>query len=342
MHLKRYRSNSVREALAQARADLGPNALVLSTRLVGVRGWRGWLGGRLVEITAAANRDMSESRPMAQPTPRETAPAAPPTITPPDPLIAPMVARLCAAGLDRALAADAAAAVPRTRRRQASLALLRRAVADTLDPLTAGHAAFAAAEVFIGPPGVGKTTTIAKVAAQARARDGVRLGLVAADGFRVGAVEQLRLYADIIGAPFMVARTAAELDAVLDRVTGDPVLVDTAGRSIREPDWQEALALLGQRTGIRTHLVLSAAMQAPEAARLLDAYHGARPACVALTRVDESASIGPLVGLLRERRLPVSFLGTGQRVPEDLVRATGPVLAAHLLGEAPGDAGDRS
>ena len=75
-----------------------------------------------------------------------------------------------------------------------------------------------AVELFVGPPGAGKTTTIAKIAAQERARRGARLSLLAADGFRVGAVEQLRLYADIIGSPFAVARTPREIEQSLSRV----------------------------------------------------------------------------------------------------------------------------
>jgi flagellar biosynthesis protein FlhF len=347
MHLKRYRSVTVREALAQARADLGPNALVLATRLVSARGWRGLLGYRVVEVTAAANREVSESRPFvhAAPQPEPAAPTLDPVARPsrqadPAASVDAIVARLCAAGLDRTLATDVANTVPGSHRRLASVALLRRVIADQLEGMTAGEEPFARAEVFVGPPGVGKTTTIAKIAAQERARRGLRLGLVAADGFRVGAVEQLRLYADIIGSPFVVARTVAELDSTLARLDGGPLLVDTAGRHPRERQARELIQMLAQRPDVRTHVVLSAATPPREAGRLLDGYASGRPVRVTLTRVDEVDAVGPLVGLLRERRLPISFLGTGQRVPEDLSRATASVLAAHLLGDGPDRTGD--
>jgi flagellar biosynthesis protein FlhF len=329
MHLKRYRSTNVRDALSQARAELGSGALVLSTRLVPARGWRGWLGHRVVEVTAAANRDMSDTRPA----PAETGPLATDAAlvqAAPDVTLDTLVARLRAAGLDKALASEVVSALPRTRRRQASIALIRRTLADQLGTLAAGDDRLLAAEVFLGPPGVGKTTTIAKIAAQERARRGARLGLIAADGFRVGAVEQLRVYADVIGAPFSVARTPSELDAALKAVT-TPVLVDTAGRSARDPQARELFDVLAGRTDVRTHVVLSAATATRDAARLLDLYAPVGPSRVALTRLDEAESIGPLVALLRERRLPLSYLCTGQRVPEDLVRATAPVLAAQLL-----------
>ena len=103
------------------------------------------------------------------------------------------------------------------RRRDVSQGQIREALAS-LPARRSPRAARPSADVnvFIGPPGVGKTTTIAKIAAQARARGERRFRLVAADGYRVGAVEQLRLYADIIGSPFVVARTPEEVTGAVD------------------------------------------------------------------------------------------------------------------------------
>jgi flagellar biosynthesis protein FlhF len=330
MHLKRYRMPTVQDALARVREDLGPGALVLSTRLVAKRGPAGWLGGREVEITAAADRpQVSESRPARE--------AGRPAAQAPDHEI---VARLRAAGLDSALARAVYAAVPRGARRGASVPTLRRALAGCLGELAAGEEGFAPVEVFVGPPGAGKTTTIAKIAAQERARHGRRLGLVAADGYRVGAVEQLRLYADIIGSSFRIVRARAEMEQVFSRSSSCPTLVDTAGRSPRDRAAREMFDFLSGRTGVRTHLVIPAAASAADLDRWLSGFGDARPDRVVLTRVDETESVTPVVSALRERQIPVSYLGTGQRVPEDLARATPPVLAACMLGEDLGLAGD--
>jgi flagellar biosynthesis protein FlhF len=393
MHLKRYRSATVREALAQARTELGPDALVLSTRLVGVRGLRGWLGAREVELTAAHDSVMSESRPSARsadmaeeiartfggletttsfsrlggtqggsfgggltshangPTrggrtadqvasdrfaermerrDEDDAEAAAGPVKK-DGSIEALIARLCATGLHRDFAERIAHGVPRLQRRNGSLAALERSVATELAGFAAGEEAYAAVELFVGPPGAGKTTTIAKIAAQERARRGQKLNLLAADGFRVGAVEQLRIYADIIGSQFAVARTPAEIERSILTTRGT-VLVDTAGRSVRDPRAQEVVAMLSGLPGVRTHLVMPAAASVRDLRNVLDAYGEKGPNRVVLTRVDEADSVSPLMHVLHERNLKVSYLGTGQRVPEDLERATPARLAAHVLG----------
>lgn len=330
MHLKRYRMPTVQQALARVRADLGPDALVLATRLVARRGPAGWLGGREVEVTAAVDRPVvSENRPAVE----NNRPAAPQPENE-------IVARLQAVGLDVVLAREVASAVPRAGRRGASVPAIRRALAQCLGGVAAGEEPFSTVEVFVGPPGAGKTTTIAKIASQERALRGHRLGLVAADGFRVGAVEQLRLYADIIGSWFTVARTPAEIEAVVAQRRPFPVLVDTAGRSPRDPAVRSVFQLLAGRPGVRTHLVIPAATPPARLGRLLEGFGPDAPDRVVLTRLDEADSITPLFSALRERRLAISYLGTGQRVPEDLEKATPPVLAGLLLGEQVGQAGD--
>jgi flagellar biosynthesis protein FlhF len=332
MHLKRYRMPTVQQALARVRAELGPDALIMATRLVARRGPSGWFGAREVEVTAAVDRrSMSETRPDTE----INRPVAP---EPEDEI----VARLRAVGLDVAFARRVSTAVPRQGRRGASLGTIRRALTECLGGVAAGDESLAAVEVFVGPPGAGKTTTIAKLAAQERALRGRRLGLVATDAHRVGATEQLRLYAEIIGSSFAVARTPADVEQLLGRPRATPVLVDTAGRSGRDPQSRAVFHLLAGRDAVRTHLVLPATATAAMLDRLLEGFGDARPDRVVLTRLDEADAITPLFTALRERQLPISYLATGQRVPEDLERATPPVLAARLLGERAGEAGGRA
>ena len=323
MYLKRYRGITVRDALGRARAELGPDALVLSTRMVSSEGWRGWVGTREVEVTVAANREVSTDRLPAQGSrQRRSADAG-----------AHAVARLCAAGLDRGLADEVVGALTPRERRDGSAHALQRALVDRLTGLTA-EPGTARIEMFVGPPGSGKTTTIAKLAAQARALHGTRLGLVAADCVRVGAVEQLRLYAEIIGTTFEVARSVDELRAVVSR-THLPLLVDTAGHSRPDDPAYELLACLTDRPDVRAHLVLPASTSPSVADQLLERYAAGRPDCVVITKTDETDSLVPLLGVLHRHRLPISYLGTGQRVPDDLQDATAERLAADVLGDVP-------
>jgi flagellar biosynthesis protein FlhF len=294
---------------------------------------KGWFGRRVVEVTAAAERPtVSEDRHHAPAEKRSLFAAAAKA----DPARAAeeISARLQAAGLDPAMARHVADALPARQRRGASVELIRRTLMNQLAPLAAADDDYAPVEVFVGPPGVGKTTTIAKLAAQARARQGRRLGLMSADGYRVGAVEQLRLYADILGTALTVARTPAELQAALEGIKR-PVLLDTAGRSPSDDVSREMLRVLTGRPGVRTHLVMAASTSGASARRVLDRFDDARPSRVVITKLDEAESVGPLVSVLKERQLPISFLGTGQRVPEDLERATAPAIAAWVAGDHP-------
>jgi flagellar biosynthesis protein FlhF len=322
MHLKRYRRKTVQEALRAVREDLGADALVLSTRVVPAGGVRGWMGTRVIEVTAAAQRPQvsAERHPGAS----RAATAARATDG--------IAARLEAAGLDAELAREVAQAHPAKGRRTATIEGLQRTLAEKLASLAAADDDYAPIEVFVGPPGAGKTTTIAKIAAQERARNGKRLGLIAADGFRVGAVEQLRLYATILGAPLTVARTPSELEDALDGARR-PLLLDTAGRSPSDDASRDMLRVLASRRDVRTHLVLSAGTPPEVVRRILDRFDDARPSRLVITKLDEAESLAPLVPVLRDRGLPISYLGTGQNVPEDLERATAPVLAAWVAGD---------
>ncbi len=342
MQVKKFRQPTVREALRAIRADLGPQALVLATETVPAAGWRGLVGMRHVEVTAGLPASLPAVRPSAingrltDSQAREDASTfalratadkpAGQVSTPKDAVIA----RLLASGLDRTMADAVAASMPAASLRGASLKELRAALAQHLDDLSRADQSYARVEVFIGPPGVGKTTTVAKIVAQERARKGRTLGLVGADGFRAGAVEQLRTYASIIGAPFRIARTIEDLEHAI--ATGrHSLLVDTAGRSPHDGGLRDLRRLLGTRRGIRTHLVLAADTSATSARRILDAYHDARPDRVVISKVDEAESLSPLLGVLREHAIPVSYITTGQRVPEDLAPATPAALASVVL-----------
>lgn len=334
MQVKQFRQPTVREAFKAIRDEFGPSALVLSSELVSARGWRGWVGMREVQVTASAPEGWE-----AEGDGRPAVPEGRPTdiLASAGAGTGSLAARLMAAGIDPALAEAVAAGVPVKQQRKLNADGVRQALAAHLGSLAAGDEGFARVEVFIGPPGVGKTTTIAKIAAQEKVRRKRQVGVVAADAFRAGAVEQLRTYAAIIGAPFRTARTIEEMDQAIDqsRLT---LLVDTAGRSPKDDDMRDVRRLLGSRRGVRTHLVIPAETSLASAQRIVDRFADAKPDRVVVSRLDEAESPTALLTWLLARGLPVSYITTGQRVPEDLERATPAVLAAALLRDEPAGA----
>jgi flagellar biosynthesis protein FlhF len=186
---------------------------------------------------------------------------------------------------------------------------------------------------LIGPTGVGKTTTIAKLAADFRLRRQRRVGLITVDTYRIAAVEQLRTYAEIIDLPMEVVSTPREMRLAVDRLSGlDLILIDTAGRSPRdEVQIQELKSLLTEAGADEVHLVLSSAAGATSLIRATQRFRQVGVTALLLTKLDEAAAMGGLLTLLQDSRLPVSYVTCGQNVPDDIRPADGEELARMIL-----------
>lgn len=187
---------------------------------------------------------------------------------------------------------------------------------------------------LVGPTGVGKTTTIAKLAATYRLKQARRVGLITCDTYRIAAVDQLRTYAGIINIPLRVAMTPAEMRAACAALSDmDVILIDTAGRAPKDTARLEELrALIGAAEPHATHLVLSSS--AAEAS-LLDAAERFAPlGCdrVILTKLDETVSFGVVLNILRRLNTRLSFVTTGQEVPDHIEAVNPARLAGLMLG----------
>jgi flagellar biosynthesis protein FlhF len=187
---------------------------------------------------------------------------------------------------------------------------------------------------LVGPTGVGKTTTIAKLAANYRLREKRRVGLITVDTYRVAAVEQLRTYADIIDLPMEVVATPREMREAVARMSHlDLVLMDTAGRSPRdEVRIQELKSMLCEAEPDEVHLVLSSTAGAKSLINTAERFADVGTTSLLITKLDEAHSLGHLVSVVRSVPLTVSYLTDGQNVPDDIQVARSGAMAGMLLG----------
>jgi flagellar biosynthesis protein FlhF len=185
---------------------------------------------------------------------------------------------------------------------------------------------------LVGPTGVGKTTSTAKLAAAFATKHGsTNLGLITLDAYRVGAHEQLRAYGRILGVPVHTAHDRTSLEDLLELLAGKRlVLIDTAGIAQRDARAAELLEMLGHRS-IRKLLVLNSAAQGETIEDVMNAYRAGSCAGVVLSKVDEAVKLGPALDALIRNRIKVLAVANGQRVPEDWHRLTAHALVHRAL-----------
>ena len=173
---------------------------------------------------------------------------------------------------------------------------------------------------LIGPTGVGKTTTVAKLAANFALREKYRVALVTADTYRIAAVEQLKTYADLIGIPIDVVYTPQEMRSALYRHQDKQlVLIDTAGRSpSNQPQLAELEALLAVDDNIEKHLVLSATTKFTDCLEAVQRFQPSKPQKYLFTKLDEASNLGTLFNLMFHAPKTLSYITTGQNVPDDI------------------------
>jgi flagellar biosynthesis protein FlhF len=195
---------------------------------------------------------------------------------------------------------------------------------------------------LIGPTGVGKTTTIAKIAANMRLRENKRVGLVTIDTYRIAAVDQLNKYAEILGAPLKTATSPKELaEAVEEMRHLDCVLIDTAGRSPHDAlKLSELKSFLQAANPDEVHLVLSSTASQECIERAIEQFGMARFDKIIFTKLDEAVHMGVVFNVIHKVNKALSYVTTGQDVPDDIEVGHGRRLAKLILGEGRGDQGN--
>lgn len=351
MKIKTFRAKTFAEALATVKKEMSESAVILSSEEIG--GIR-----KCVEVTAAVDYDLEECS-MGNGESGTEGGDRDPRDAPPDPVLPqhaatpPMEGAAVADlrteldGLKQAIEGlknnGYELSLP-PKKREAMRFLRSRGVRDeyalrvceqvrdeadvpllvSADIRVKRDAQHRKAVLLVGPTGVGKTTTVAKLAARA-VKLGKKAAVISLDTYRIGAVEQARIYTRILGIPLAVAANAAELKRGLLKFseTRDVVFIDTAGRNPREERYLAQMAeVCSLDVPHEVHLLMSASA---DDAFMIDAYRFYRNLpidYIVFTKVDEAVRFGPLYNMIVTYQKPVSYLTTGQRVPGDIELAT--------------------
>ncbi len=216
-------------------------------------------------------------------------------------------------------------------------AIFKSAIARlfTTRPLFCGDVAGQRRMSLIGPTGVGKTTTLAKLAAQYLGRHGGRVALITIDTYRIAAVEQLKVYGEIMCLPVEVVIKPRDLELALEKFRDhDLILIDTAGRSPRNSaDLEELASFLRPEFGIDNHLLIPATAREREIEEIIRRFGILPIANFIFSKIDECDQLGVLLNVHYKNDTPISFLTNGQRVPEDLIMPSPSVIADLIMND---------
>ncbi|MHB1125910.1 MAG: flagellar biosynthesis protein FlhF [Bacillota bacterium] len=356
MKIKRYLVRDMQEAMDVIRRDLGPDAVIISTHKVRQKGWRGWFAPPRMEITAAIDehpprRAQTEVQTVATDELRQE--------------MAEMKELLRqVAGSQREVGGEDPQLVQKWRQ----LLLEMDINIEITDELLQGIAQSTGMDLnnekllhqtllarvagmlasndksgpssriisFIGPTGVGKTTTLAKLAAQLTLFHHQKVALATIDTYRIGAVEQLKIYGQILDVPVEVVMTPEELQQVVERHRDkDYILIDTTGRPSRNAmQLRELRRFLESVQPVETYLVLSCTTRGRDLMRIIEDYRLIDYQKLIFTKTDETEALGCILNVAFKTNLPVVYITNGQSVPDDIQPVDTYQLAKMILGDA--------
>ena len=337
MQVQIFRAANLQAALEEIRESLGPNASVLKTRQCR-DGWMGWLGRSYVEVTASTGEpdspalvdggELNRQAVLASRLPIGSSSSEEESLLSlgVDPVT---VDRWMRSTNGFISAIGDSTEVSRLEQLKQTVAREIRLGGPVQLPAH-GRRVIA----LVGPTGVGKTTTIAKLAAGFRVRAKRRVGLLTIDTFRIAAIQQLRAYAQIMDLPMSVVETAEQMPSALDQLGDvDLILIDTTGRSPKGDRQLDNLTqLLRTARPDETHLVVSATSTAAVVRSALEGFAAAQPTAAIVTKLDETPyTAGVLSALATGGGFPISYVTNGQQVPDDIAVATTDHLVARLL-----------
>lgn len=367
MIVKRFSAKTAEEALALAKWELGDEAIILSSGKSRDRWWKIWETGFQVLVATDYPKTVSEKISPAPAVLDETASTATyrerlPEEPPKDARIDDIMTLL--QGMDRRLGRLQGFDSPLSEevyqdlvRQQVSedwarmlaqevdpgrdentAGAIRRIIQSHLKPPAPISVANPTTVVFVGPTGSGKTTTIAKLATYFHLEQKKDLLLISTDTFRVGAVEQLKTYAEIIGVPFEVALRPQDVENIIGRYPDHVILIDTAGHSAHNPLHMGELRTIVQKAGAKEILLtIPATMDGRQMVETATLFGAGLPVKLCVTKRDETVSGGGILSAILTLDWPLAYVTDGQGVPDDIQVAFPQTIVSMVQGDSDND-----
>ncbi len=342
MQIKKFTGKTMSEAMAKVKQELGDEAVILNSRQVKT-GWFGLFASKQVEVIAALEKAPLQTKPRTEAiaVKRPTAPEARKQKPAPDAAPVLSVPRRLPLGMEHIETLLSTESFQGTAWEEQlnelfyttkSIEAVEQFVHDQIERAFPPVPDTLRYVMLVGPTGVGKTTTLAKLAAHYKLDEGKTVGLITTDTYRIAAIEQLKTYAEILNIPVEVAydfddfKRAKQLFA-----RKDIVLIDTAGRNFRDEAYVEQFHQHHDFSETNLSLVLSLTSKLKDMEMIYSQFEQLPLGSLIFTKADETSDIHAMYKLVRDSGLPVAWLTDGQEVPDDLVEGTPERLTRKML-----------
>ncbi|CAM3077091.1 flagellar biosynthesis protein FlhF [Filibacter tadaridae] len=364
MKMKRYTADTMVNAMKKVRLDFGEEAIILSSNVVKTKGFMGLFKKKSVEVVAGFDeptvqsqkvvdtltptreengngastelkKEMSEMKKMLSDMRRTTNAAH----FPED--MQPLLSYLKKQNLSEIHIAELGDTIYNRMKMEKKdftfteqLDIVKKSLEHEIGDLPFGGISFTKKYInVLGPTGVGKTTTIAKIAARALLEKKRKVGFITTDTYRIAAIEQLRTYANLLQAPVEIAYNQEDFDKAIKKLDDrDLIFIDTAGRNYKETKFVDDLTkLIDFSLDMESFLVLSMTSKEEDMKIIIEQFHVFPIEKFIFTKMDETSSFGPMFNLMKDYSIGTAYYTDGQEVPEDITEATSSAVIDLLL-----------
>lgn len=364
MKMKKYTAETMVEAMKKVRMDFGDDALILSSNVIKSKGFLGLFKKKSVEVvagfdepvskkeetvlppislhaergndtSAVLKKEMTEMKKML----KDMQQAATHSRFPDE--VKPLLTHLEKQGLSTNFITelgenlyDRMKAEKKDFTNEEQLLIVKQFLEQEIGDLPFGGISFNKKFInVLGPTGVGKTTTIAKIAARALLEKKKKIGFITTDTYRIAAIEQLRTYANLLQAPVEIAYNSKDFEQAIEKLADrDLIFIDTAGRNYKEAKFVEDLTrLIDFSLDMESYLVLSMTSKEEDMRVIIEQFKSFPVEKFIFTKMDETGSIGPMFNLMKDYGIGTAYYTDGQEVPEDIVEAESMKLISLLV-----------